>query len=240
MKNNSTILVIILICIIIALFGLFIVKIFNIEINSKPQSNYTKEEVIALVKDTNNKNNYEVECTNEYSYFYKIKYCNMREKVVAYNDDRKMITYYDYNKNTQTAVSEEKKMAIIMEESAEPANYMPLGVLPAIENPKSRIVYEEMILDRNAIVLEYEDTVKSDGFYFKPSNFNPQNDDKKEYEYIMKIWIDEETGLLLKLLVEVDNEKIILTYNLKTNSVTEEDVELPDLSGYKIIDDRNQ
>lgn len=233
MKNNSTILIIILIGIIIALFGLFIVKIFNIEINSKPQSNYTKEEIIALVKDTNNKNNYEVEYTIGYNY--KRKYFNMKEKMVS----DELILYYDYNKNTKTMVNEEKKMAIILATDEE-ANYMPADVLVAIESPKSRIVYEEMILDRNAIVLEYEDTVKSNSFYFSSFNSNTSNDDKKEYEYSMKVWIDEETGLLLKLLIEVDNKKLELTYDLKTNSVTEEDVELPDLSGYKIIDDRNQ
>ena len=54
--------------------------------------------------------------------------------------------------------------------------------------------------------------------------------------YNVKIWIDTETGFLLQTIVKVNNTEQKIIYNLKLNSVTEEDVSVPDLSQYKVTD----
>lgn len=239
MKNNSTKTILILIFIVIILVCILMFKILNG--NNTEKSNiakdmYSKSELIELIKSENNKTNYEVEYTlNDTNY--NIKYLNKKMKWEASTSEKNTISYLDFEKNTNTIIDEEKKLAVIQKISFITENYMSDDILAIIKNPNCIIEKEEKISNRNAIVLDYYGTEKiGDQFLFTSNNSNYTDSKVDEINYNIKIWIDVETGFLLQTIVKANNNELKTTYNLKLNSVTETDVAMPNLSQYKVTD----
>ena len=239
MKYNSTKTILILIFIVIILGCILMFKISNgnnTEKSNIAKDKYSKSELLELIKSENNKTNYEVEYTlNDTNY--KIKYLNKKMKWEASNSEANTISYLDFEKNTNTIIGEEKKIAIIQEISFIDENYMPADILTIIENSNCIIEKEEKISNRNAIVLDYSGTEKiGDQFLFTSNNSNYTDSKVDEINYNIKIWIDAETGFLLQTIVKANNNELKTTYKLKLNSVTEADVTIPNLSQYKVTD----
>lgn len=239
MKDNSTKTILILIFIVIILGCILMFKISNG--NNTEKSNiakdmYSKSELIELIKSENNKTNYEVEYTlNDTNY--NRKYLNKKMKWEASTSEKNTISYLDFEKNTNTIIDEEKKIAIIQKISFINENYMSDDILAVIENSNCIIEKEEKISNRNAIVLDYNGTEKiGDQFLFTSNNSNYTDSKVDEINYNIKIWIDAETGFLLQTIVKANNNELKTTYNLKLNSVTEADVITPNLSQYKVTD----
>ena len=239
MKDNSTKTILILIFIVIILGCILMFKISNgnnTEKSNIAKDKYSKSELIELIKSENNKTNYEVEYTlNDTNY--KIKYLNKKMKWEASNSEANTISYLDFEKNTNTIIDEEKKIAIIQKISFIDENYMPADILTIIENSNCIIEKEEKISNRNAIVLDYSGTEKiGDQFLFTSNNSNYTDSKVDEINYNIKIWIDAETGFLLQIIGKANNNELKTTYKLKLNSVTEADVTIPNLSQYKVTD----
>lgn len=208
----------------------------NTEKSNIAKDMYSKSELIELIKSENNKTNYEVEYTlNDTNY--NRKYLNKKMKWEASTSEKNTISYLDFEKNTNTIIDEEKKIAIIQKISFINENYMSDDILAVIENSNCIIEKEEKISNRNAIVLDYNGTEKiGDQFLFTSNNSNYTDSKVDEINYNIKIWIDAETGFLLQTIVKANNNELKTTYNLKLNSVTEADVITPNLSQYKVTD----
>ena len=239
MKDNSTKTILILIFIVIILGCILMFKISNGNNTEKSiiaKDMYSKSELIELIKSENNKTNYEVEYTlNDTNY--NRKYLNKKMKWEASTSEKNTISYLDFEKNTNTIIDEEKKIAIIQKISFINENYMSDDILAVIENSNCIIEKEEKISNRNAIVLDYNGTEKiGDQFLFTSNNSNYTDSKVDEINYNIKIWIDAETGFLLQTIVKANNNELKTTYNLKLNSVTEADVITPNLSQYKVTD----
>ena len=134
MKYNSTKIILILIFIIIILGCIFIFKILN-EKNDGGQnigkSSYSKSELIDLIKSENNKTNYEVEYTvNDTKY--NRKYLNKKMRWEVSTNEKNIISYLDFEKNTNTIINEENKIVIIQKISLINENYMPEDILEII------------------------------------------------------------------------------------------------------------
>lgn len=240
MKDNSTKVILILIFIIIILGCIFIFKVLNGNNTQKQyisNSNYTKSEIIDLIKSESNKSNYEVEYTlNDTKY--KRKYLNKKMKWEASTSEKNTLSYLDFEKNTNTIINEDNKIIIIQKISFINENYMPDDILKIIENSNCIIEKEETISNRNAIVLSYNGTENiGNQFLFSADNSTTNNDSKvEEIKYEIKMWIDTETGFLLQTIMKANNNEQKTVYNLRLNTVTTADVTLPNLSQYKVTD----
>ncbi len=217
MENTSSKLILRLIFVIIILGCIFIFKVLNgnKKVNTS-NSNYSKTEIIDLIKSEDNKSNYEVEYTTNNINFKK-KYFNKKMKFEASSNESSTLSYLDFEKNTNTLIDEKNKIAIIQKLGSTNKNYIPNDLLNIIEDPNCIIEKEEKVLNRNAVVLDYNGT-------------------EEKLNYNMKNWIDTETGFLLQTIVKANNTEQKIIYNLKLNSVTEEDVSVPNLSQYKVTD----
>lgn len=239
MKGNSSKVILILIFIIIILGCIFIFKGLNGKNNEKQniaKSNYSKREIIDLIKSEKNKSNYEVEYTLNNTK-YKRKYLNKKMKWEASTNEKNTLSYLDFEKNTNTIINEENKIAVIQKISFVNENYMPDDILKIIENSNCRIEKEEKISNRNAIVFNYDGTEKiGNQFLFTADNSSNTDSKVDEIDYNIKIWIDIETGFLLQTIVKANNNEQKIIYDLKLNSVTESDVIVPSLSQYKVTD----
>ena len=239
MKDNSTKTILILIFIIIILGCIFMFKVLNgnnIEKSDSTKTGYSKSELIELIKSENNKANYEVEYTlNDTKY--NRKYLNKKMRWETSNSQKNTISYLDFEKNTNTVIDEKKKIAVVQKISFINENYMSDDILTVIENPNCIIEKEEKLSNRNAVVLNYKGTEKiGNQFLFTSNNSNYTDSKVDKINYNIKIWIDTETGFLLQTIVKANDNEQKTIYNLKLNSVTEEDVAVPNLSQYKVTD----
>lgn len=158
-------------------------------------------------------------------------------KFEAFSSESSTLCYLDFEKNTSTIISEKNKIAVIQKLDLINENYMPNDILNIIEDPNCIIEKEAKVLNRNAVVLNYNGVKKlGDHFSFTSSNSNYIDSKVDKIYYNVKIWIDTETGFLLQTIVKVNNTEQKIIYNLKLNSVTKEDVSVPDLSQYKVTD----
>lgn len=239
MKYNSTKIILILIFIIIILGCIFIFKILNKKNDGGQnigKSSYSKSELIDLIKSENNKTNYEVEYTLNNTK-YNRKYLNKKMRWEVSTSEKNTLSYLDFEKNTNTIINEENKIAVIQKISLINENYMPEDILEIIENSNCIIEKEEKISNRNAIVLNYNGIEKiGNQFLFTANNSNYTDSKVDEINYNIKIWIDKETGFLLQTIVKANNNEQKTTYDLKLNSVTAADVTTPNLSQYKVTD----
>lgn len=215
----------ILILIIFTLGGILIFKILNDKNpNFKSNTKYSKSQIIDLIKSEDNKSNYEVEYTLA-STKYKIQYLNKKMK---YNTLSTTI-YLDFNENKNVSISEKNKTAVIQQITNFKEIYMLDDILKVVESSDCTIEKEEIVSNRNAIVLNYNGTEKINSL-FSSDNYS------ESINYNMKLWIDIQSGLLLQTMVKVGNKEEKNIYNLKLNTVTDADVTVPDLSQYKVVD----
>lgn len=222
MKNNNVKVIWILLLFIIALGGIFLFKI----INSK-SSKYYKSDLLYLIDSAENKNNYEVEYTTNNKTYNK-KYLNKQLKVQS--TEFGTIVYVDFNENKKTMINNDKKVAII--DKLSPVadnfheNYLPNDLQEIIKDPNCKIIKEEKLLDRNTVVLKYSGSKKIEDWFSNTS---------ETVNYTAQIWIDKETGFLLQTLLKSGSHQEKVTYNLKLNTVTAEDVTVPNISQYTVI-----
>ena len=242
MEDNSKKTILVLIFIIIILGCILGFKILNENNNSNEKthtakSNHSKAEIIDLIKSENNKSNYEVEYTLGDTK-YKRKYLNKKMKWESSTSEKNVLSYLDFEKDTNTLINEENKIAVIQKISLTNENYIPDDILEIIENSNCIIEKEEKISNRNAIVLSYNGTENiGNQFLFSADNATTNNDSKvDETKYEVKIWIDTETGFLLQTIMKANNNEQKTVYDLKLNTVTPEDVTVPNLSQYKVTD----
>ena len=79
-------------------------------------------------------------------------------KLEASTSEKNTLSYIDFEKDTNTIINEEKKIAVVQKISFINENYMPDDILRIIENSNCIIEKEEKISNRNAIVLSYNGT----------------------------------------------------------------------------------
>mgnify|MGYP004518528559 CR=1 FL=1 len=159
-------------------------------------------------------------------------------KLEASTSEKNTLSYIDFEKDTNTIINEEKKIAVVQKISFINENYMPDDILRIIENSNCIIEKEEKISNRNAIVLSYNGTENiGNQFLFSADNSTTNNDSKvDEIKYEIKMWIDTETGFLLQTIMKANNNEQKTVYDLKLNTVTTADVTVPNLSQYKVTD----
>lgn len=223
-RKNGGIIIKILFIIVIIVVGFLVFKALQ------PKTSYTKAQIIELINSKENKTNYEVEYTipkeligEDTKYHYKI--LNNKKKSELANGAH---TYTDFESDKTVIVSEELKGAIIQNSANAEGNYYD-DIMEYILNPKCKIKKEEKLFNRNTVVLSYDDKI-----VIGPGEFNIDREETVKCN--IQMWIDTETGFLLQTVVKANTKKAKIVYNVKLNTVTEQDVIIPDLSGYEIID----
>lgn len=209
--------VILLLVIIIILVIVLALKITNN--NSEDSNKYTRTDAITLIKKGENYNNYYCENTNfEQKIIRKIK----DNKMVVVNDH--LTIYIDYNSNKRTILKNTENIAIVSSLDSSKftnidKNYFQecIDVLNDFENYEYKFIKEEKINEFDCIKIAL--TSKS-----------------IESIYDYEIWIDISSGLVTKTILYNNemNSNMTKEYNLKLNSITDEEVTTPDLSNYNV------
>ena len=171
------------------------------------------------------------------------KYKNNIEYMEYYSNEQGNVkSYLNFKENKNTVISEKEKIIIIQNNitskndilRSNKENFEKIANL----SEKYKYIGEETYNGNKCIVIEITYTENLQGWYFQ-SNLEENNNDKDNEDKIKnKIWITKENGVITK--VENENKKMTLEYDYQFNCVTNEDVQVPNLSGYKVIDTRKE
>jgi len=219
MKIIKILLIIIIILLII--FGIKISGLFN------DKEEMTLEQVKEIVAKSENIKNY----------IYKTNY-EGKEIAKKYKKDKEylyanQIKYYtDYEKGETIGINEEKKIAVKMNTMSEElikSHREQFSKL--LENcEKYEFKGEEIFNGYNCIVVDIEYKYYAEGWLGKDlEKYNDKN-------IKTSVWIDKETGVIMKISSEIEDIKTKEEYYYEFNCVTDEDVNIPDLAGYEIIE----
>lgn len=172
----------------------------------KENKTYTAEELKAKILSAFDYTNYTYEYTQDGEKTIKM----VRDNIIVTEND-KNLSWIDGEANTLISIDkEDKKYANIDLNSA-----------------TKEFVYKKDFLDMPSLLEIYGDDI----YYIDTENYKGKNclriqagEDKATY------LVDEETGFILKY--ESGDGGSIAEFDIKLNNVTEEDVKMPDLSGY--------
>ncbi len=181
---------------------------FKILFKTSTHSQYTRNDIINLL--------YKIkECTN-YSFEYKDKEQNkitykFKNNVVI-SEFYGICAYINYNTNENILLNKIVKKAII-------------STVESTYNTYASSVLETI----NDFTYQYT--------YLKEENYNNHNcivfqlDKNNNY---LKIWIDSDSGFVLKTEEKDGTSTEIIEYYINFNSVTDDDIKKPDLTEYEI------
>ena len=209
-------------------------NIDNIE-NIKNVENLEKEDIKKLLNKTKNIKNYE--CN------YKV----LGEKINGKYNENILITeisntkiYIDLKKEEYILLEEDKKQAIKTKINSNSIEIHTTNVLEAQNesilkmledsNYKYKINKEEKYKEFDCIVLEIEhifELPKEGGYFTELAKYNGKTINSK-------IWIDKETGVIIKIISKA-SEEIIEEYEFTFNKLKDEDFKI-NLNGYKITE----
>lgn len=189
---------------------------FKIMNNGENSNQYSRADVIALIKKGEDYDNYYCEYTKlGENTIRKIK----GNKMVVASDD--MTIYIDYDSNKQTVLRNTGNIALVSSLDSSKLSKMNkiyfqecIDVLNDFENYEYKFIKKEKINEFECIKIAL-------------------TSESISYE----IWIDISSGLVTKMSCNnKENSNITLEYNLKLNSITDEEVKTPDLSKYNVTE----
>lgn len=187
----------------------------------------TKEELIVLVNRSDKINNYTLRSNKNKTIF---KYKENRG-VFYKTDNENAKIYVDYINDKQTVLEKKNKIAYISKNFQKISlNSKKESFFELINRIEEYKTSEDYFNDYKCIVIEFDlnYTIKEDFSFEK----DVQNNNKKQTN---KIWIDKNTGVVMKIEAKIDDEIKTTESYYEFNNVTDNDVEVPDLSEYKII-----
>lgn len=230
----------ILIVIIIVLAIILGIKILRPK-KSETNKVLTIEEVKEIVAKSENIKNYT----------YKSNY-NGEEILRKHNNNKECFelngnkNYIDYEKNESIVIMANSKKALIMENTTikeHIKNFNESFYFTAENSEEYKYIGEEEFKGKKCIVIElshkYEEIEGLD-WYFNNSEKNNINEKYKDEMIKNKIWIAKEEGVILKIVSSLGDEETVQEFDIEINCVSEEEVKVPDLSGYEIIDTRKK
>ena len=166
-------------------------------------------------------------------------YKNNKSILESKNGNNKNFIYYiDYDNNkNDVAISKEDKIAlkgytlIKKDDVLKSRREELLQVLQNIEDTDLTVVGNDVYDNKNCIVIEIKQVYSNDGWAFA-EELNKYNGK----DMITKIWIDYETGAILKNVFKCEDQEYTFEYKYEFNCVTDEEVKLPDLTEYRVIE----
>ena len=88
-----------------------------------------------------------------------------------------------------------------------------------------------MMWTYNCIVIELQYKYNVEGW-----NFGEDTEKYNDKKIKTSVWIDKETGVIMKISSEIEDIKQTEEYYYKFNCVTDEEVKIPELSEYEIVE----
>jgi len=171
-------------------------------------SQYDRTTIINLLAKITECNNYY--CEYEYDERNKVTYKFKNNIVVS--EFYGICAYIDYNTNENFLLNKNEKRAIVSNVESNYNTYAP-SIFQTIND------------------FSYQYT------YFKKENYNNHNcivfqlDKNDDY---LKVWIDIDSGFVLKSEEKEDDSIETTEYNINIGSVTDEDIKKPDLTEYEV------
>lgn len=214
---------VIIIIILLIIFGIKISGLFN----NKEEMNL--EQVKKIIAKSENINNYIYKTKYEGQEITK-KYKENKE----YLDENQLKYYTDYEKGETIGINEEKKIAVKMNTKSEEtikSTREQFNLL--LENyEKYEFKGEEVFNGYNCIIVDVEYKYYAEGWLGKDlEKYNDKN-------IKTSVWIDKETGVIMKISSEIEDIKNEEEYYYEFNCLTDEDVNIPDLSEYEIVESK--
>lgn len=207
----------ILIIVIVILIIILGIKISGVSL-FKQKDEITLEELKEIASKAKNIENYSCEYTMGFNC--KEKFNKNKEISIKQTEEREYITWIDYENDEQIVISEEESIAIISTISEYNSNSY-----KELENTLN-----------NSQIEEYEYLGKENYNGYECIHVKFRNNVDSEEESEVEMWIDENSGFIMKyILIYYNQEPITIEYNIDFNCVTDQDVERPDLSKYKKV-----
>jgi len=226
----------ILIAIIIMLAIVFFLKTSKTE-NKQNLNDYKENMSIKDIETIIEKSN------NITSYRCKYLLPDGQEATEKYKNNKGIIEiennfyYYDYENKKTILLGKEQRIAIKKNDLDRMGDTLKIQleeiskVLKTIEKDEYSTKDNEIYDNKNCILIEIKKIYSSDGWSF--------DENLKEYdgkEIIYKIWMEKETGAVLKKETKCEDKKFVTEYKYEFNCVTDEEMIEPNLTGYKIIE----
>lgn len=210
--------ILVIICII--LIGILAIKVF---VSNKDTGLYSKEDIINLLEKGEKYNNYYC----KYNFFE-----DNNEEIVRYVKNEKqrvigkdLIVYIDSKHNKKLVLKPSTKTGVEMKLDSKAS-------LESIDNYLS-VYFDELKDNENIFKFKGREKINDFECIIVELTF----DKDKGYNYNKRrILIDTKTGLVVKTVFYDVNDNILYTvdYNLKLDSVSDSDVEIPNLNEFNI------
>jgi len=241
-----------LVLIIIILMFAISIKIINS--NGKNSENELKlstiEDIKAILNKSNNITNYKCSyflkgtikgTTKEYNTIVKYK-DNIQVQDATDETGKGIIEYTNYNDNTLYIIGKEEKVVIKRNTLTEENNKLKneniqiLNLLNSVKPEEFSYLGEEKYNNNSCEVVEinkiYDESYG--GWLFSQYGVLDQDNEIIEIKY--KLWIDKESGAIIKRETAYKDTTDVVEYNYEFNCVTDEDVKLPDFTGYTLVE----
>lgn len=254
-KKGTTLIVLILIVIAVLILGIIAFIVINkdsvsdkreiitdAEIEKLEQRNYHvkyekagEEELIKATIVTEELNALIQKGLQQSNYYVKYTYKGGEPTEIWAKDnveltkDNGYITWKNYNTSEELFISEKDKKYIIPKSDNNTVSFKEVltGVSYYLDKPYYKIesMIEEKYNDKESVAYTF---IYLTSFY------------ARHYNYYLTIWIDKETGFILKQEEYYINEQEteITEYDVQIGIVTDEDIKRPDKTGYTLVEER--
>lgn len=233
-----------LVVVILILGALLAIKIMNGNSNNdvNNQKTLSIEETIDILNKSKNTINYKCSYVlsdgSSKKYDVKVKYKDGIE-IDEIKDEKgtRIKQYINYADKEMYIIAEDEKIVlkrstVLSEENILKKNTTEtIDFLKIISEQEYSYIGEEEYNNKKCEVIEINHKYEvTDQWIFYDINVN----DGIIVKY--KIWIDKESGVIINKEIEYNGTTIKTEYNYEFNCVTDEEVKLPDLTGYEVIE----
>ena len=236
MKKNIFIIILFLITIVLITVFLFKISKKTTKITNNNQS--PKKEVEEIINNSKNITSYKCKyhLLNGKEVIEKFKNNILIVESVNENEEN-YIYYFDLNNNENIVINKDKKIALknyVVSKKESILETQQQEVLRAVNNLKEDefSINENIKYDnKNCIILEIKTVYDNEGWGFE-EELGKYNGKDMTY----KIWIEKETGAILKNEFKCEDNEFVMEYKYEFNCITDEEIKIPDITEYNIIE----
>lgn len=222
----------VLIIVIVILLIIFGIKVSGIKI-FKQKDELSLEQIKEIIAKSENITNY------------TCKYNDGEQDLIRkYNKNKELVEkkeekyYMDYGKNETVGIKEDKKIAFKTEVLSNDIISQQRKSLNELLDKTEEYKYigEENYNGIDCIIIELKNNFEELNGWYWNLDIEKTNKEYKNEKIINRIWIAKEEGVIIKNIVKIGEEEKSQEYEYEFNSVSDEEVKVPDLSGYKLIE----
>ena len=204
-----------------------------------PITDYTREDIIELLESGRDYNNYSF-CKSDEDNEVIVKFKDNIEVIST----KKMTVYINFNEDKQIIIPPKDNIALVSKPlSTSTQNHINDAIWYLKEESWDyRCIGKDMCNGLECVKVRLTQTISSEGYTESWLDMLQKDTEESDVNYIMctlDFWISLESGLVAKTVLNGEsdtgeNEMLIYDYKLQLNTVTDDDIKLPDLQDYEV------